>query len=74
MLKAVLAAQKVLPPTIKVDRPNPALGLEDSPFYLNTATRPWGAVGGRDAHPRRVGVQLRVRRHQLSYVALEEYW
>ena len=28
---------KVLPPTIKVDQPNPALKLETSPFYINTA-------------------------------------
>ena len=68
MLKAVLALQhKVLPPTIKVDRPNPALGLADSPFYLNTATRPWVRPGGRGrSSAPRVGVQLRVRRHQLS--------
>ncbi|WP_236794652.1 type I polyketide synthase [Amycolatopsis sp. GM8] len=31
---------KVLPPTINVTKPNRALG-EDSPFYINTRTRPW---------------------------------
>ena len=67
MLKAVLALQhKVLPPTIKVDRPNPALGLEGSPFYLNTATRPWVRPAAEEPSAPRVGVELRVRRHQLS--------
>ena len=42
LFKMVMALHhKVLPPTIKVDKPNPALELEDSPFYLNTESRPW---------------------------------
>jgi acyl transferase domain-containing protein/acyl carrier protein len=42
LFKVVMALHhRVLPPTIKVDRPNPALRLEESPFYLNTRTRPW---------------------------------
>jgi acyl transferase domain-containing protein len=54
LIKAVLALHhRVLPPTIKVDAPNPALHLDDSPFYLNTRSRPWI----RDAsHPRRASV------------------
>jgi acyl transferase domain-containing protein len=37
LFKAVMALHhKVLPPTIKVDRPNPKLEIEKSPFYLNT--------------------------------------
>ena len=44
---------KVLPPTIKIERPNPNMGIEGSAFYLNTKTRPWI----RDAsHPRRAAV------------------
>ena len=43
----------VLPPTIKVERPNPKLELDRSPFYLNTGARPW--VRGSD-HPRRASV------------------
>ena len=64
LVKAVLALHhRALPPTIKVQRPNPALQLETSPFYLNTADP---AVGP----PRRppapgVGQQLRLRRQQL---------
>jgi 3-oxoacyl-(acyl-carrier-protein) synthase len=42
LVKAVLALhQRTLPPTIKVREPNPGLGIEDSPFYLNTVARPW---------------------------------
>jgi acyl transferase domain-containing protein len=74
MLKAVLALQhKVLPPTIKVDRPNPALGLEGSPFYLNTATRPWVRPAGEDAHPRRASVSSFGFGGTNFHVALEEY-
>ena len=51
LYKAVMALHhKVLPPTIKVTQPNPALLLDESPFYLNTETRPW--IQGKD-HPRR---------------------
>ena len=42
MIKTVLALhQRVLPAMIKADEPNPKLGIEDSPFYLGTETRPW---------------------------------
>jgi acyl transferase domain-containing protein len=54
MFKAIMALHhKVLPPTIKVERPNPKLEIEQSPFYLNTQRRPWI----RDnKHPRRASV------------------
>jgi acyl transferase domain-containing protein/acyl carrier protein len=42
LIKAVMALHhKVLPPTIKVSRPRRELESDSSPFYLNTATRPW---------------------------------
>jgi acyl transferase domain-containing protein/NAD(P)-dependent dehydrogenase (short-subunit alcohol dehydrogenase family) len=42
LLKAVFSLRhKVLPPTIKIDTPNPALNIEQSPFYLNRKARPW---------------------------------
>ncbi|GAA3685162.1 hypothetical protein GCM10022267_84960 [Lentzea roselyniae] len=54
LLKAVLALHhKVLPPTIKVDRPDPQLEMDSSPLYLNTVARPWVAASG---HPRRASV------------------
>ncbi|MBL4889011.1 MAG: acyltransferase domain-containing protein, partial [Candidatus Lindowbacteria bacterium] len=42
LFKIVMALHhKVLPPTIKVNKPNPKLQIESSPFYLNTEARPW---------------------------------
>ncbi len=32
---------KVLPPTINIQQPHPSLCIDESPFYLNTRTRPW---------------------------------
>ncbi|RLB52555.1 MAG: beta keto-acyl synthase, partial [Deltaproteobacteria bacterium] len=50
---AMALHHKVLPATIKVQRPADKLNIEHSPFYLNTETRPWI----RDAdHPRRASV------------------
>jgi len=54
LIKTALALyHRVLPPTLHCDEPNPALGLERTPFYINTETRPW-IHGG--AEPRRAGV------------------
>ena len=71
LFKAVMALHhKVLPPTIKVERPNPALELESSAFYLNTEARPW--VRPSD-HPRRAGVSSFGFGGSNFHVALEEY-
>jgi polyketide-type polyunsaturated fatty acid synthase PfaA len=71
LFKAVMALHhKVLPPTIKVDRPNPQLGIDDSPFYLNTASRPW--VRSAD-HPRRASVSSFGFGGSNFHIALEEY-
>ena len=71
LFKAVLALHhKVLPPTIKVDRPNPALEIEASPFYVNTKARPW--IRPAD-HPRRAGVSSFGFGGSNFHVALEEY-
>jgi acyl transferase domain-containing protein len=71
LFKAVMALHhKVLPPTIKVDRPNPELGIEQSPFYLNTQARPWV----RNAqHPRRAAVSSFGFGGSNFHVTLEEY-
>ena len=54
ILKAILALQhRVLPPTIKVNRPPTAMLTDDSPFYVNTEARPWLKP---DGHPRRAAV------------------
>lgn len=54
LIKAALALRhKVLPPTIKVTEPNPAVDSEKGPFYVNTRKRPWMS---RTGHPRRAAV------------------
>ena len=71
LFKAVMALHhKVLPPTIKIERPNPKLNLEESPFYLNTKTRPW--VRGSD-HPRRASVSSFGFGGSNFHLTLEEY-
>jgi acyl transferase domain-containing protein/acyl carrier protein/NADP-dependent 3-hydroxy acid dehydrogenase YdfG len=71
MFKAVLALHsKVLPPTIKVDSPNPKMDIENSPFYLSTRARPW--IRGSD-HPRRAGVSAFGFGGSNFHVAVEEY-
>ncbi len=71
LFKAVMALQhRVLPPTIKVERPNAQLRIEESPFYLNTETRPW--VRPSD-HPRRVGVSSFGFGGSNFHITAEEY-
>jgi acyl transferase domain-containing protein len=70
MMKVALALHhKVLPPTINIERPNPKLGIENTPFYLNTATRPWI----RGTQPRRAGVSSFGFGGSNYHVVLEEY-
>ena len=71
LLKIVLALHhKVLPPTIKVTRPNAALGLDGSPFYVNTEARPWIRGPG---HPRRASVSAFGFGGSNFHVTCEEY-
>ncbi len=71
LFKMVMALHhKVLPPTIKVERPNPALNIESSPFHLTTRARPW--VRASD-HPRRGSVSSFGFGGSNFHVALEEY-
>ncbi|HHO52070.1 MAG TPA: SDR family NAD(P)-dependent oxidoreductase [Deltaproteobacteria bacterium] len=54
LIKVALALhQRVLPPTAKIETPNPKMGFEDSPLYLNPRARPW--IRAAD-HPRRAAV------------------
>ena len=54
LIKAALALHhKVLPPTIKVEKPAPALEDGKTPFYVNTVKRPWLPA---ETHPRRAAV------------------
>lgn len=71
LLKAVMALHhKVLPPTIKVDRPMPAVTAPDGPFYVNTEARPWVRSAG---HPRRASVSSFGFGGSNFHVTLEEY-
>ena len=71
LFKAVMALHhRVLPPTIKVDRPDPKLNVETSPFHINTMARPWV----RDQrHPRRASVSSFGFGGSNFHVALQEY-
>ncbi|MFC8920562.1 type I polyketide synthase [Streptomyces sp. NPDC057116] len=71
LIKAALALHhRVLPPTIKAGKPNPALGLDGSPFYLNTAARPWVHTA---AHARRAAVSSFGFGGSNVHITLEEY-
>ena len=53
LIKAVLAlTHGVIPPTVNFEAPNSQLGLEDSPFFVNTRAIDWS----RGVSPRRAGV------------------
>jgi acyl transferase domain-containing protein len=71
LIKAALAVyHKVLPPTLNVGEPTPALESQ-TPFYLNTETRPW-IHSARDM-PRRAGVNAFGFGGINAHVVLEEY-
>ena len=71
LFKVVMALHhKVLPQTAKIDRPNPGLDLVNSPFHLNTRTRPW--VRSSD-HERRGSVSSFGFGGSNFHIALSEY-
>jgi len=70
IIKSALALyQKVLPPTLNVEEPNPK--LQGTPFYVNSETRPW--IHGNPDTPRRAGVNSFGFGGINSHVILEEY-
>ncbi len=71
LVKAALALHhKVLPPTIKVKQPVEPFRAVDSPFYVNTAARPWLP---RPEHPRRAGLSAFGFGGSNFHAVLEEY-
>ncbi len=71
LIKAALSLyHKVLPPTLKAREPDPALRIEDSPFYLNHAAVPWFADA---SHPRRAGVSAFGFGGSNFHIVLEEH-
>ncbi|MGG6285201.1 beta-ketoacyl synthase N-terminal-like domain-containing protein [Leptolyngbya sp. AN03gr2] len=72
LIKVALSLHhKILPATLNITAPNPRLDLENSPFYLNTKTRPWIRANG--APPRRAGVSSFGFGGTNYHVVLEEY-
>jgi len=72
LIKASLALyHKILPATINVSKPQPNLDIENSPFYLNTETRPW--FRNIQGTPRRAGVSAFGFGGTNFHIALEEY-
>jgi acyl transferase domain-containing protein len=68
-IKAVLALEHgVVPPTLHFETANPALGLADSPFFVNSAMRQWP----RTTTPRRAGVSAFGIGGTNAHVVLEE--
>src|SRR6185436_19477323 len=54
LIKAALAVERgELPPSLHFERPNPALDLPSTPFYVVDRLAPWPGDGGA---PRRAGV------------------
>lgn len=69
LIKAVLALQhRQIPPSLHFVRPNPKIGLETSPFYVNAELRDWTA---RET-PRRAGVSSFGIGGTNAHVVLEE--
>ncbi|NEO76984.1 type I polyketide synthase [Moorena sp. SIO4G3] len=72
LIKTALALHhKILPPTINITNPNPTLDIDNSPFYLNTESRPWIRAEGDG--PRRAGVSSFGFGGTNYHVVLEEY-
>ena len=69
LIKTALALHhKVLPASLHFTSPNPKLGLEDSPFYVNAQLQPWKSGGT----PRRAGVSSFGVGGTNAHVVLEE--
>ena len=53
VIKTALALeQRVIPPSLLFEEPNPEIDFDNSPFFVNTELRPWESNG----HPRRAAV------------------
>ncbi len=69
LIKAVLALERgQIPPTVNFERPNPALGLEGSPFLVSSRPMGWPETG----EPRRAGVSSFGIGGTNAHVVLEE--
>lgn len=72
VIKAALALYHgILPATLNITKPNPLLKIEDSPFYLNTETRPWFRAS--PDIPRRAGISAFGFGGSNYHIVLEEH-
>lgn len=72
LMKAALALHhKILPPTNNVEKPNPKWRIEETPFYINTESRPW--IQHQGEGPRRAGVSAFGFGGTNFHVVLEEH-
>ncbi len=72
LIKVALALHhKVLPPTLNVTQPNPRANFPESPFYVNSETRPW--IRPASAPPRRAGVSAFGFGGTNFHAVVEEY-
>jgi len=63
---------KVIPPTLKADTPDPELAINRSAFYLNALSKPWMAQP-ENSHPRRAGISAFGFGGSNFHAVLEEY-
>ncbi|MFW6335177.1 MAG: beta-ketoacyl synthase N-terminal-like domain-containing protein, partial [Desulfosalsimonas sp.] len=71
-IKAAMSLyHRILPPTINCETPNPEFGLDQTPFYISTETRPWFKTS-HDV-PRRAGVNAFGFGGVNAHVVLEQY-
>ncbi|NEP58315.1 MAG: SDR family NAD(P)-dependent oxidoreductase, partial [Symploca sp. SIO2G7] len=69
LIKTVMGLDnKLLPPTLNFEQPNPQIDFENSPFYVNTKLSEWKANGT----PRRAGVSSFGFGGTNAHVILEE--
>lgn len=70
VIKTVQALkEKVLPPSRNFSKPNPLIGFEQSPFFVNTDLKDWEST----QYPRRAGVSSFGIGGTNAHVVLEEY-
>ncbi len=71
LIKVILALHnKAIPPAVKIDRPNPGLELDASPFYLSAEPRPWIRTAD---HPHRASVSSFGFGGSNFHATVEEY-
>jgi polyketide-type polyunsaturated fatty acid synthase PfaA len=73
IIKTALALyNKVIPPTLKADIPDPELDINNSDFYLNSLSKPWMTAPDK-SHPRRSGISAFGFGGSNFHAVLEEY-